>query len=49
MISKFAPHETKKTLFSVVLKMLTVVLYNFTKKNENAALSGFAECSIFKD
>jgi len=29
--------------------MLTVVLYNFTKKNENAALSGFAECSIFID
>lgn len=35
--SKFAPHKTKKTQFFAVLKMLTVVLDNFTEKNENAA------------
>lgn len=49
MISKFAPHETKKKLFSVVLKMLSCDLENLTKQKQNAAPGDYAECSIFKD
>lgn len=46
--SKFAPHETKKTLFSAVLKMLLLALVEIKEQKQNAALGDFAECSIYR-